>query len=333
VLDADRRIRERQAVTPQPSVAAGQRAAAAVAPVVILSQSHIDTYAAARKSGVLGDKRPDETVRGVRDGTVRSDIVWLAALFNFARGHRVGGRPLLRHRPLADLVLPKERNVRRPVASDERYRLTLAKADQADATGRLACLLALSRFTGRRINAICHLRASDVLLSPDALTRELALGGLDPSLARHMPHGAIRWRAENDKQGYEDIAPISAQARAALDRYLRSHPTLGDAWMFPQQKPPHRPMTIADARILRIRAEALAELPVIDCGGFHAYRRLWVVERKHLPDVDVARGGGWRDLRALKTSYQSPDPATTLRVIENEAPPADTVKRSGEGSA
>jgi len=30
------------------------------------------------------------------------------------------------------------------------------------------------------------------------------------------------------------------------------------------------------------------------------------------------RAGGWRDLATMKRSYQQADPATTLRVIENE---------------
>ena len=68
------------------------------------------------------------------------------------------------------------------------------------------------------------------------------------------------------------------------------------------------------------RAENAAELPHLERGGFHAYRRLFAVERKHLPDVDVARAGGWRDLATMKRSYQQPDLATTLRAIENEAP-------------
>jgi hypothetical protein len=77
-------------------------------------------------------------------------------------------------------------------------------------------------------------------------------------------------------------------------------------------------MKAPDARLLR-RAEGLAELPLDERSGFHAYRRLFAVERKHQPDVDVARAGGWRDLATMKRSYQQPDPTTTLRVIENEA--------------
>jgi hypothetical protein len=88
--------------------------------------------------------------------------------------------------------------------------------------------------------------------------------------------------------------------------------------MFPQSKHPERPINETLARILRIRAEHLAELPPVERGGFHSYRRAYASDRKHLPDVDVARSAGWRDLATMKRSYQQPDPATTLRVIENE---------------
>ena len=41
-----------------------------------------------------------------------------------------------------------------------------------------------------------------------------------------------------------------------------------------------------------------------------SYRRLFASERKHLPDVDLMRAGGWRDLATMKRSYQQADPAT-----------------------
>lgn len=59
------------------------------------------------------------------------------------------------------------------------------------------------------------------------------------------------------------------------------------------------------------------ELPKLVGGVFHPYRRLWATERKHLPLVDVATAGGWRDTQALRLSYQHADPATVLRVVEN----------------
>jgi len=119
-------------------------------------------------------------------------------------------------------------------------------------------------------------------------------------------------------QGHEDVSPISPPAHAALGRYLRAHPRVGDVWMFPQPKHPGRPINATLARALLKRAEKLAELPPIERGGYHAYRRAYASERKHLPDVDVARSAGWRDPATTKRSYQHPDPLTTLRVIENE---------------
>jgi hypothetical protein len=72
-----------------------------------LSQSHVDTHAVARRSGALGDERRERDARGVRDGSVRSQLIWLASLFNFARGFKVGGRPVLRENPLQGLTLPR----------------------------------------------------------------------------------------------------------------------------------------------------------------------------------------------------------------------------------
>ena len=48
------------------------------------------------------------------------------------------------------------------------------------------------------------------------------------------------------------------------------------------------------------RAEKLAELPKLTRGAFHAFRRLWASERKHLPDEDVAAAGGWTDPATMK---------------------------------
>lgn len=48
---------------------------------------------------------------------------------------------------------------------------------------------------------------------------------------------------------------------------------------------------------------------------WHAYRRKWATERKHLPDVDVAAAGGWQSLEALKQSYRQADDATMLQLV------------------
>jgi hypothetical protein len=64
------------------------------------------------------------------------------------------------------------------------------------------------------------------------------------------------------------------------------------------------PVTRASANKWLMRAERLAGLPHQRGGLWHAYRRLWAVERQHLADHDVAAAGGWGNTAALKQSYQ-----------------------------
>jgi integrase len=131
-----------------------------------------------------------------------------------------------------------------------------------------------------------------------------------------MPHGAIRWRAEHDKQGYDTIAPISAAAREAIEVYLRKTPRVGDAWLFPAPRCDTAPLRGDLAGKWLVRAERLAGLPKLERGRWHPYRRAWATARKHLPTVDVAAAGGWKDIGTLRLSYQHADPETTLRVLE-----------------
>ena len=62
--------------------------------------------------------------------------------------------------------------------------------------------------------------------------------------------------------------------------------------------------------------ERLAKLEPLKGSLWHAYRRKWATERKHLPDVDVAAAGGWKSLQALKDCYQQADAATMYQVVE-----------------
>lgn len=80
---------------------------------------------------------------------------------------------------------------------------TAALATPARSTqpARLRCSLNIARYTGRRIDAICNLQVSDLLLSRDRLAAVLAATGRDESHAAYNAHGASRWRPETDKQG------------------------------------------------------------------------------------------------------------------------------------
>ncbi len=201
--------------------------------------------------------------------------------------------------------------------------------DAVDPQGRLRCILSLARHTGRRESAICKLRASDLLLSERRVLEALAGAGMDEHLAEDMPHGAIRWRDEDDKMGLMFISPVGSHAQAALDAYLALNPRVGDVPLFPapgpirsKKKPappregPEKPISRHTAAKWLLRAEELAKLPKLDRGTFHPYRRLWATERKSLPDVDMAHAAGWKDTRAMKLSYQQADPRNVLRAVE-----------------
>jgi hypothetical protein len=102
--------------------------------------------------------------------------------------------------------------------------------------------------------------------------------------------------------------------------YIRQQARLGSAPVFPNLKRLEEPISKIAADHLLRSAEKKAKLPKFDRGLWHPYRRAWASERKHLPDIDTARVGGWRDLATMKTSYQQADAATMLKVIENSPP-------------
>ena len=270
-----------------------------------------ETFIDLRSSGQmdsLGNRVPEEKRREVRARTVESDLLWLRWALNWAVKWRDGdGRYLLESNPVRGFEAPEVKNVRRPVASTDRYEAVRATSDEVTMEIRwrgkretvrsyLSEALDIAQGTGRRLSAICSLRYEDLRLNEG-------------------PHGSIRWPAETDKQGRETLVPISPLVRAALDRALQDRPGIGRAPIFPSPTDPQQPISrhLAD-RWLR-EAEKLAGLELQPGSLWHAYRRGWATARKHLPDVDVAAAGGWSDTSTLREVYQQADQATMLRVV------------------
>jgi integrase len=116
---------------------------------------------------------------------------------------------------------------------------------------------------------------------------------------------------------------MSEDVRAAIDKVLAINPAIGEWPLFPAPRAKAsaepgampKPWSRHHARKLLARAEKKAELAALDGSDFHAYRRKWATERKHLPAKDVALAGGWRDLRTLETAYTQADDATVLAVV------------------
>src|SRR5687768_15582162 len=109
--------------------------------------------------------------------------------------------------------------------------------------------------------------------------------------------------------------PMSEAVRGAVDQVLAVNPAIGEWPLFPAPRAKAgddpgampKPWSRHHARKLLARAERLTHLEPLDGSDFHAYRRKWATERKHLPVQDVARVGGWSDLATLQECYEHAD--------------------------
>ena len=72
------------------------------------------------------------------------------------------------------------------------------------------------------------------------------------------PFGPIRWRAENDKKGYEQVVPIAPAARDALFKARRQQKAIGTRWVFPSDQDPTQPTKreLFDQRLRRAYKQA-----------------------------------------------------------------------------
>jgi integrase len=189
------------------------------------------------------------------------------------------------------IKLPRERNPRRPVMRHDVYLKLLKVAEQVHPLLELA--LVVAEGTGRRISAWRNLRWDDI----------------------GFQTGEIRWQAEFDKSGFEDVRPMSDAVRDALREARKVQRAIGSAPVFPAPKDPTKP---CDRDLLDHwlrRAFTKAKLVTERGGLWHTLRRKWAAERKGYPVKDVAAAGGWRDQRTILTSYQQVDAATVKQVV------------------
>lgn len=294
-----------------------------------LDHPTIDRFARERRAGRLA--LPPESgfaLRGgVSDRAVGADVEYLRAALNHAcRIVRPSGKRMLVANPVAGYALPRNKNPRRPVATYDRFLAVVKHADNADPQRLFSAFMQLVESLGWRVSAICALRWSDV----------------DLTASPSAPRGRVFKRAEHDKEGRAMWVPLSKSAQQAFKRIREVNPGVGEWPVFPAPRAksavPDRdgdaaipkPWTRHHARKLLERAEARANLGHQVGSDFHAYRRKWSTERKHLPDADVMAAGGWSDPRALKASYQHVDDATLLAVVNEPTKLRETgaVKRA-----
>jgi integrase-like protein len=268
-----------------------------------------ESFIEARRSGEIdaeGKLVPFDERKPVSDGTIWADLVFLNSVMNWATKWRTeDGKYLMGENPARGFALPKEKNPRRPVATDDRLEAILAKAPEVHPF--LAPLLTIVAGTGRRINAVIHLTTDDLLLD-------------------QSEHGAIRWRAENDKTGKESLVPISKDVRAAINHHLTER-GITPGFVFPADiSDPSAPVSRYVADRWLVAAEKLAKVTKQKGGLWHPYRRRWATVRKHLPIQDVMKAGGWSEPTTLQGVYQQPDDATLLKVVNETTQLREVVK-------
>ncbi len=256
-----------------------------------LSESDVKRYILARRHGEAAPPGVEEG-RPVGDRTIGADLeMLLRALRWAARERTTRGERLLRENPLVGVRLPSEKNPRRPVMRHDEYLKLLKVAHRVHPLLKVA--LVVAEGTGRRLSAWRNLSWEDVDF--DART--------------------IRWRAEHDKKGYEQVLPMSETVKNALVAARRAQKTIGNTPVFRAPRNPAQPCGrhLLDGWLRK--AYELAELTPQPRGMWHPLRRKWATERKGHPVKDVAFAGGWRTERTMLSSYQQVDAETVRQVV------------------
>ncbi|HEU6451183.1 MAG TPA: site-specific integrase [Gemmatimonadaceae bacterium] len=287
-----------------------------------MTVADVERYSELRRRGTGW---PDGRDTGaVRPRSVAQDLALLRTMVRWAITVREpDGEWLLAENPLRGMKLPVEPSPVRPVATHDRFlsvRAAIQKLSSEAETEivrarwiRLELALVLAETTGRRLGAIAGLRWADVKLGAPSIT----------------------WRAEFDKRRREQEIPIPTELAEELRSFRARLGAFGGGWLFPQltkDRPWDR--KVFD-RLLR-EAEGAAKTPdgeplePLKGGLWHAYRRKWATERKHLPAVDVMAAGGWKSRQTMETCYQQ---ATDAGVLEVMASPVKLRERKASAKA
>ena len=254
-----------------------------------LSQRDWDRFISARRAGKVGPSR-----RPVSDRTVEHDLKFLLAVLNWAAKSRdEDGRLLLESNPLRGLKTPKEKNPTRVLLTHAEYEALLNVSPQVDWRFRVA--LVIAHETGHRIGAIRQLRWSDI----------------------DMQDRIIRWRAENEKTGYEHRTPITAEALTVLEEARMRNPGAGISPVLPAPKDPSRCLDRSRVRVWWDKAQKLAGLEPKRGRGWHSLRRKFASDLMNQPLKVLCELGGWKTPHTILQCYQQADEDQLRNALED----------------
>jgi integrase len=222
----------------------------------------------------------------LRNRVIEYDLRFLHAVLNWAVASGV-----LDRNPVQGLPWPREAAPRRPALRHDEYEALRAVAHAVHPLFALA--LVLAHETGHRIGAIRVLRWSDI----------------------HVRRGVVRWRAATDKMGVEHETLLTPEALAALERRRAEQPAIGDTWVLPAPNLPSEPCSRYQLQRWWRRAERLAGLAHEPGRSFHALRRKFATELKHVPLKDLCALGGWKSPQTVLTCYQTADDVTMREAL------------------
>ena len=253
-----------------------------------LSQRDWDRFIRERRAGRVGPSG-----RPVSDRMVQKDLKFLIAVLNWAaRSRDEQGRLLLQANPLRGLKAPKQKNPARVVLTEDEYRALLRVSGRIGWQFRVA--LVLAHETGHRIGAIRKLRWPDI----------------------NFEGRTIRWRAENEKTGYEHHTPVTAEAVAALAEAKERNPRPKGVLVLPAPQDPSRCVGAALVRSWWCRAERLAGFEPKRGRGWHSLRRKFASDLMDLPLKVLCELGGWKDAQTILKCYQRPDAGQLRTALE-----------------
>ncbi|HEY2376940.1 MAG TPA: tyrosine-type recombinase/integrase [Gemmatimonadaceae bacterium] len=280
-----------------------------------LTENDVRQYEARRTAGGItyGDGQRTESVR---QRSVQADIKLLKQMLSRACTRTTAqGTRWLEQNPLQYVRIRGEHDVKRPVASYERYEATRqqmvlfqrkyelemqtakgAKERRRAESRHLSWVraelgLSLLAATGRRRGAIMGLRWSDF----DAAS------------------GCVTWRAEHDKKGKTWVVPYPTTFFATIRDFQKRLGAVG-GFVFPRQGEPNEsaPPELLSQWIRK--AEVDAELTKLQGGTCHPYRRKWRSERPHHALKAVMQAGGWSDVNTMLRCYDHPEASDVLAV-------------------
>ena len=253
-----------------------------------LSQRDWDRFIRARRSGRTG-----RSGRPVGNRTIQQDLKLLIAVLNWAAKSRdEEGRLLLDSNPLRGLKAPTEKNPTRVVLTQEEYEALLKASASMDWRFRVA--LVIAHETGHRIGAVRQLGWSDI----------------------DMEARIIRWRAENEKTGYEHRTPVTAEVLAVLEEARTRNPRTGNAPVLPAPKDPSRCLDRSRVRVWWQKAERLARLEPKRGRGWHSLRRKFASDLMDQPLKVLCELGGWKTAQTVLQCYQRADQDRLREALE-----------------